>query len=382
MWMWVKHGARAPFDLGMAERELGSTSDAVNYRRLMGDFSDVERGPDEDMASHYRRLQKALADWRAQDTSEMDRRRAPDSGLTARPGFGGDPNKATITIGPQEEEQVPDRPAPQHTPSTGRGHQVELWPDPLPSREPQASGINDAPASSLPQRDPGRALVDQMMQTDTPLPQRSPGRYAPPGPRRQTFDEWVQGLRDKGIELDENGKRPGAITDLPRRKPMPPRGRDIWGDLIRPERAQDGIVRAAGMRGISANRVIVDEWLDITMSKYAYHDNRDELGRFAPKEYRRPTQKVDKPGAYHHALREFGGDAAKALAWDRLRREHPDEPIGPDESYHDHFTRLKKKYQGGDPPKRQHNKIRRHVEKKKSYVVMLQYVNDILARIS
>lgn len=221
MWLAIKYfAAKAkPAIDKLLLNELGLQG-SIHYKRLLDRFPpdeapQAQRGPDETISDHYARLNTLLDKERADYERGQEQKREQER----RPTF----DEAWNQAEPDDawEKMQADKPENQKVPLGG-----------------------------MPRRAPGM-YVDQSMQGSIPgygvppMDRRTPGaRYAPHyEPPRQTMDEWHKWLADKGIVLDETGHVPGAASPadmLPRRKPMPPRGQDIWGDLVSRANAKRG----------------------------------------------------------------------------------------------------------------------------------------------
>lgn len=223
MWLALKyHSAKAkPAIDKLLLNELGLQG-SIHYKRLLERFPpdeapQAQRGPDETISDHYSRLNTLLDKERADyEQSQADKRERE-----RKPTFDETWNQAEPE-GAWEAMQA-DKPEMQKVPLGG-----------MPRRNP-GWFTGDSPLRSTPPPDHGTPPMDR----------RTPGaRYAPHyEPPRQTMDQWHKFLADKGIVLDETGHVPGAASPadmLPRRKPMPPRGQDIWGDLVRRAMAKRG----------------------------------------------------------------------------------------------------------------------------------------------
>lgn len=216
-------------DLGLIVKELGSAADGILYRRLLQHHPDVVRGPDEEMGHHFSRLKRADAELRARNLGDAARR-AEDPRLT---------HGKPATAPPKSNATWVTSPAPNPTPSSSLG---------LPQRIPgwfTGDAIDAAPPDwgtpRMPQRTPGA----------TPGPWRSTA-YPP----QQTHEEWLRGLADKGIFVDQQtGRRMTPEQMQPPQRPR--RGHDIWSDFITSEpyagRHRAARVVTAYISGLLAN---------------------------------------------------------------------------------------------------------------------------------
>jgi hypothetical protein len=238
MWLALKYAAgraKLPTDAMLAD-QLGTPEDARRYKRLVRDYPEVERGPDQEISAHYQALKHA-----------HDRENA-EVGESAGVPVKGDRGMARS---PEDLGMKRRPPPPQRS-----------WiRDPDEIAAEQASTPTDL--QGMPQRIPGQWVGPTEMGGMPPrsfipgggdLPKRQPGRYTAPvgyspgaGPQPQSRDEWMRGLADKGIYLNGDGSRmtPEQMA-LPRRMgPPAPRGRDIWSDLIDRPASYPGRHRAA-----------------------------------------------------------------------------------------------------------------------------------------
>jgi hypothetical protein len=236
MWLATKLGARkAPKerplpDLGIVQNELGSTKDAVRYRRLFQEHPSIELGPDETIDHHYSRLKSAEADRLGRDTTDVDRRaRDREMGKLKTPAPVGEVTDArSWATGPARVENAPSdlKGMPQRIPGWFTGDAMDAGPPgygvpPMSRRDPMATRRPPISPSAVP-----------------PLP---------------THDEWVRGLADKGIYLNPDGSRmtPEQLA-LPQR---PLRGHQIWEQFTRPA----GQHRAAMVVVAYVRRVLTED---------------------------------------------------------------------------------------------------------------------------
>ena len=207
---------------------------AIEYRRLYEKHPDVELGPDETLEHHLVRLRSAEKDWQNRPNPDAERRqKAREQGIL-RP------------LGPSE----PDT-------------DITSW-----VTEPRSPGL-----SGLPQRIPGWYTGDAMDVPPPglgrpPMPQRTP--MSTPGPWRstthppqQSHEEWLRGLADKGIFVDqETGRRmtPEQMA-LPQRSP---RGYNIWEEFTRPYGGQHRVAAketVAYVKNVVSEEDLIAAWL-------------------------------------------------------------------------------------------------------------------------
>lgn len=218
MWLAIREAAgksKVP-PLKLVQDQLGSTKDAILYRRLAEDHPEVERGPDETLSDHFSRLQRSQEDWRAKDTTDVQRRQR-------------DPRAKVKT----EEAK---------TPAWATLEPVKPRHEVLPGRNP---GWFTNPASES--RGYGVPPLERRTPGDRLAPSHGP-TYAPALP---SVDEWVKTLADKGIYLDGDGRRmsPEEMS-LP---PRPLRGHQIWDQFTRPQVDPD----YAGRHRRAASAVVI-----------------------------------------------------------------------------------------------------------------------------
>lgn len=198
MWLAIKEAAgkaKVP-SLKLVQDQLGSTKDAILYRRLVGDHPEVERGPDETLSDHFSRLQRSQEDWRAEDTTDVKRRQRDPRAKPRVDEVAKTPAWATLKDALPRHEMLPGR-------NPG-------W---FTSPESQSREFGVPPMA---RRTPGDAL----------RPSHGPS-YAP---ERQTVEQWNSWLADRGISLDPSGRRMSpADMALPQRLP---RGHQIWEQFI------------------------------------------------------------------------------------------------------------------------------------------------------
>ncbi len=208
MWLAIKEaaGKKKPPSLSLLRDQLGGTSNAILYRRLFEDHPEVERGSEEEVSSHFSRLQRAQQQWRDRDTTDIDRRRMdPRAQVSEDPGA---KPPAWTTLG--EPEPEPDygprdlKGMPQRIPGWFTGDAMDAPPP----------GYGTPPMS---RRDPGATM-------------RSPESPSA-RPRQQSMQDWINWLGTKGIVVDDNGMRAQPAGPLPHR---PLTGPQIWQPFIGP----------------------------------------------------------------------------------------------------------------------------------------------------
>lgn len=222
MWLAAKNASKKPprrkvlpvAPMAVRQKQLG-VEGAIEYRKLFENHPDVERGPDEDLQHHYERLKVAEKAYQDEVSSPIQERRqqAREEGKLRAPVFEENPTDA--------------------------------WVGQLPTGAPEPAPPVVSDLKGMPQRIPGWFTGDAMDSAPPgygvpPMSRRTPGAKlrGPTSPNaaplRQTRDEWLKGLADKGIYLNGDGTRmtPEEMV-LPSRPGSPvPRGHDIWSDLI------------------------------------------------------------------------------------------------------------------------------------------------------
>lgn len=214
MWLATKQAARRrrgdpdPLpDIGLVQNELGNLPDAILYRQLVTKYPNVERGPDQTISNHFERLKRAEQDFQAAQQPDVQRRqRDQERGMLRAPAPDAAPDLSMPWIGQLPTNPVTDlKGLPQRIPGWFTGDAMDQAPP-------------DYGTPPMSRRDPMATLRAPVSPT-----------FAPP---RQSHEDWIRGLADKGIFLDPEGRRmsPEDMA-LPHR---PVRGQDIWRDFARP----------------------------------------------------------------------------------------------------------------------------------------------------
>src|SRR5690242_2730207 len=74
------YGADNLPDLALAQRELGDQTSAIKYRDLIRRYPNVEIGPDQSFAEHFKRLKEAEQASKSQDTGASALQQMRDKG--------------------------------------------------------------------------------------------------------------------------------------------------------------------------------------------------------------------------------------------------------------------------------------------------------------
>lgn len=205
MWLGLRLAAgraKMPSD-ALLVGQLGSPEAARQYKRWVRDYPEVERGPDQEISAHFQALKAAFE----QENAEVGEK-APA------------PRRM--------REPTPDLPSRRVKPSWVRS------PQELVAEQVGVPLTTDL--KGMPQRIPGWFTGDSVdksppgYEVPNPLPRRDPGLAVRPyqvPPSRPTHEEWVRSLAEKGIHLNPDGTRMAPPV-----RSLPPRGHDIWADLV------------------------------------------------------------------------------------------------------------------------------------------------------
>lgn len=239
MWLAARYGAgkaRMPSDALLVD-QLGSGEDARLYKKLVRDYPEIERGPDQEIAEHYNRLKSAFE----KENVEVG------EGSSGAPKPRGVPKRYMTFDDPDYEwPTIEERTEPRNVPMAIRTPE-ELAAEQGEGVEPPPPPANDLPRRvprnrPLAPRDPGWYVSPESESAGygvPPMPRRTPGDsmrpssgpgYAPP---QKSMDDWINWLRSKGIEIDPTTlQRPDAVRTLPPPRPRALTGPEIWMPFV------------------------------------------------------------------------------------------------------------------------------------------------------
>jgi len=216
MWLAIKLAAgraKMPLDTLLVD-QLGSSEDARRYKRWVRDYPEIERGPDQDISSHYQALKKAFED----ENSEVDEDHGVIDAMRGRR-----PSTVPAEVIPSKHIRS------QQEIEAERERERFSVPKGMPQRNP---GWFTGDAEDVPP--PGYG-VPPMSRRDPGATLRAP--VSPSGRPQQSHEDWVRWLAGKGIYLGPDGRRMSPEDMVLPRRPLT--GPQIWQPFTRPATKPD-----------------------------------------------------------------------------------------------------------------------------------------------